>query len=97
MKASFYIWLARNSSVWCSNESLITIEDANFPAVGSKNTSLSRDSPSSNAAFLSSEPTGNFQHTKHPERETHVAFEKKNYSSGAFQLFVGLSQGIVNQ
>ena len=70
MKASFYIWLARNSSVWCSNESLITIEDANFPAVGSKNTSLSRDSPSSNAAFLSSEPTGNQgecnQHTKHP-------------------------------
>ena len=44
MKASFYIWLARNSSGWSRNTSLITIEDANFAAAGSKNTNPSRDS-----------------------------------------------------
>ena len=70
MKASFNIWLARNSSVWSSNTSLITIEDANFPATGSKNTNPSRESPSSNAACLSSQPTRHQrkcdQHTKHP-------------------------------
>ena len=69
MKASFYIWLARNSSGWSSNTSLITIEDAKFPASGSKNTNLSRDSQSSNTACLSSQPTRNLkkchQLTKH--------------------------------
>ena len=54
MKASFYIWLARNSSSWSSNISLITIEDANFPPATSKNTNPYRDSRSSNAAPLSS-------------------------------------------
>ena len=40
MKASLYIWLARNSSVWFSDTSLETIKDAGIP--------------SSNTAFLSS-------------------------------------------
>ena len=66
MKASFYIWLKRNSSGWPSNTSLITIEDANFPTAGSKNPNSSRDSRS----FVSSQPTRNLrkcdQHTKHP-------------------------------
>ena len=70
MKASFYIWLAKNSSVWSNNTALITIENANFPAACSKNTDLSRDSSSSNAAFLISQPTRNHrkcdQHTKLP-------------------------------
>ena len=57
MKTSFYIWLARNSSGWSSNISLITIEDANCPAASSKNTNSSRDSRSSNTAPLSSQPT----------------------------------------
>ena len=59
MKASFYIWLARNSSGWSSNTSLISMEDGNFPVAGSKNTNPCRDSPSSNTAFLSSQPTRN--------------------------------------
>ena len=70
LKASFYIWLARNSSAWPSNTSLITIEDTNFPAAGSKNINPYRDSPSSSTAFLSSQPTRNQrkcdQETKHP-------------------------------
>ena len=68
MKASFWIWLARNSSVWSNNTALITIENANFPAVRIKNTDRSRDSSSSNTAFLISQPTRNYrkcdQHTK---------------------------------
>ena len=55
-KTSFFIWLARNSSGCSSNTSLITIEDANFPAVGSKNTKPYIDSQSSDAASLSSQP-----------------------------------------
>ena len=70
MKASFYIWLARNSFGWSSNTSLITIEDANFAAAGSKNTNPSRDSRSPNTASVSSKPTRNLRkydlHTKHP-------------------------------
>ena len=50
MKASLYIWQARNFSVWSSNTSPVTIKDA--------------DIPSTNTAFLSSQPTKN-QHTKH--------------------------------
>ena len=69
MKASFYIWLARNSSGWSSNTSLITAEDAKFPVSGSKNTNLSRDSQSSSTACLSSHSTRNLrkchQLTKH--------------------------------
>ena len=42
MKASFYIWLARNSSGWSSKTSLITIEDTVLSAAGSKNTNTSR-------------------------------------------------------
>ena len=38
MKASFNIWLARNSFGWSSKTSLITTEDTNFSAAGSKNT-----------------------------------------------------------
>ena len=59
MDASFYIWLARNSTGWSSNISLITTEDANFPASGRKNTNPTRDNPSSNTASLSSQPTRN--------------------------------------
>ena len=70
MKASFYIWLARNSSGWSSKTSLITIEDTILSAAGSKNTNTSRDSRSSNKGFLSSQPTRNLrksnQRTKHP-------------------------------
>ena len=44
MKASFYIWLARNSSGWSSKTSLMTIEDTVLSATGSKNTNTSRDS-----------------------------------------------------
>ena len=70
MKASFYIWLARNSSGWSGNTSLITIGDANFAAAGSKNTNPSRDSRSSNTPSVSSQPTRNLrksdQDTKHP-------------------------------
>ena len=44
MKTSFYIWQARNSSGSSSNTFLITTEDANFPAAGSKNTNPSRNS-----------------------------------------------------
>ena len=70
LKASFYIWLARNSSGWSSNTSLITIEDPNFAAAGIKNTNPSRDSQSSNTASVSSQPTRNLrkcdQQTKHP-------------------------------
>ena len=78
MKASFYIWLARNSSGWSSNTPLITIEDANFAAAGSKSTNPSRDSRSSNTASESSQPTRNLrkcdqQHTKHPD-----FFNKRN-------------------
>ena len=55
MKASLYIWQARNFSVWSSNTSPVTIKDA--------------DIPSTNTAFLSSQPTKNQrqfdQHTKH--------------------------------
>ena len=69
MKASLYIYLARNSSGWSSNTSLLTIDNANFPAAGSKNTNPSRDSRSSNTASLSSQPTRNQrkcdQRTKH--------------------------------
>ena len=54
MKASFYICLARNSSGWSSNISLITIEDVNFPIATSKNINPSRDSWSSNIAPRSS-------------------------------------------
>ena len=77
MKASFYIWLARNSSSWFSNISLITTEDTNFPAASTKSTNPSRDSQSSNTgpqssntAPLSSQPTRHQrkcdQHPKHP-------------------------------
>ena len=70
MKTSLYIWLARNSSGWPSNTFLISIEDSNFPAAGSKNTNPSRDSSTSSTAFLSSQPTRNQrkcdQHTKYP-------------------------------
>ena len=70
MKASFYIWLARNSSGWSSKTSLITIEDKNFSMASSKNTNTSRDNWSSNKAFLISQPTRNLrkcdQSTKHP-------------------------------
>ena len=70
MKASFYIWLARSSSGWSSNTSLITIEDANFAVAGSKNTNPSRDSRNSNIPSVSSQPTRNLrkcnQDTKHP-------------------------------
>ena len=70
MKPFFYIWLARNFSVWSNNTSLITIEHANFPAGRSKNTNPSIDSTSSNTAFLISQSTRNHmkcdQHTKHP-------------------------------
>ena len=59
MKASFYIWLARNSSAWSNNKSLITVENANFPAADSKNTNPSRDISNSGAAFLISHPTRN--------------------------------------
>ena len=71
IKASFYIWLARNSSGWSSNTSLITIEDANFAAAGSKNTNPSRDSRSSNTNSVSCQPNRNLskcdQDTKHPD------------------------------
>ena len=70
MKTSFYIWLARYSSGWPSNAFLISIEDSNFPAAGSKNTNPSRDSSTSSTAFVNSQPTRNQrkcdQHTKHP-------------------------------
>ena len=70
MKASLYIWLARNSSGWPSKTSLITIEDTVLSAAGSKNTNTSRDSCSSKKVFLSSQPTRNLrksnQRTKHP-------------------------------
>ena len=70
MKASFSMWLTRNSSVWSNNASLITIENANFSAAGNKNTNPSRNSSSSNTAFLILQPTRNhrkcYQHTKHP-------------------------------
>ena len=36
MKAEFYISLARNSSVWLSKTSLITIGDAKFQGPGIK-------------------------------------------------------------
>ena len=79
MKASFYIWLARNSSGWSSKTSLITIEDTILSAAGSKNTNTSRDSRSSNKGFLSSQPTRNLRksnhHTKHPG-----FFNKRNRS-----------------
>ena len=70
---------SKNSSVWSSNISLITIQDANFPAASSKNTNTSRDRPSSNTAFLSSQLTRNQRkcdrRTKHPDfltTETHA-------------------------
>ena len=70
MKASFYMWVARNSSGWSSKTSLITIEDTNLSAAGSKNTNTSRDRRSSNKAFLTSQPTRilrkSNQRTKHP-------------------------------
>ena len=70
MKASFYVWLARNSSGWSSKTSLITIEDTILSAAGSKNTNTSRDSRSFSKGFLSSQPTRNQkkskQCTKHP-------------------------------
>ena len=70
MKASFYIWLARNSSGWSSKTSPITIEDKALSAAGSKKTNIYRDSHSSNKGFLSSQPTRNLrksnQRTKHP-------------------------------
>ena len=59
MKASFYIWIARNFSGWSSKTSLITIEDTILSAAGNKNTNTSRDSRSSNKGFLSSQPTRN--------------------------------------
>ena len=62
------IWLARNSSCWSNNTSLITIKDTNIPAAGRKNTNTFRESQTSNKVFLSSEPTRNLrkcdQHTK---------------------------------
>ena len=57
MKASFYIWPARNSSGWSSKTSLITFEDTNVSAARSKNTNTSKDSQSFNKAFLSSQTT----------------------------------------
>ena len=70
IKASFYIWLARNSSGWSRKISLIAIEDTVLSAAGNKNANTSRDSRSSNKDFLISQPTRNLrksnQHTKHP-------------------------------
>ena len=93
MKASFYIWLARNSFGWSSNTSLITIEDANFAAAGSKNTNPSRDSRSPNTASVSSKPTRNLRkydlHTKHPgffQQGKHVLRKLNCYHSGVSQL-----------
>ena len=89
MKASFYICLARNSSVWLSYISLITIEDANFPSAGNKKTNPSRDNPSFNTAFMSSQPIINQRkcdkHTKHPS-----FFDMGNtcYASSILQSFL---------
>ena len=69
------MWLARNSTGWSSNTSLITIEDANFTAAGSKNSNPSRDSPSSNAAALSSQPTR--KQRKCDQRTKHHGFFNK--------------------
>ena len=70
MKASSYIWLGRNSSGWFSNTSLITTEDAKFPAAGSKDTNPVGDSQSSSTVCLSSQPIRNLRkcdrQTKHP-------------------------------
>ena len=70
MKASFYIWLGRNSSGWFSNTSLIITEDAKFPAAGSKDTNPFRESQSSNTVCLSSQPIRKLRkcdrQTKHP-------------------------------
>ena len=70
IKASFYILLARNSSPSSSKTSLITIEDTNLSAAGSKNTNTSRDSRSSNKTFLTLQPTRILQkinqRSKHP-------------------------------
>ena len=74
MKASCHIWLARNSSGWSSNASVIAIEDANFPAVGSKNANTSRDSLNSNKS-LSSQPTRNLR--KCDQRTIHPGFFNK--------------------
>ena len=75
MKASLYIYLARNSSGWSSNTSLLTIDNANFPAAGSKNTNPSRDSRNSNTASLSSQPTRNQR--KCDQRTKHSGFSNK--------------------
>ena len=42
LKATFYIRPARNYTILSSNTSLITIQDANFPASSSKTTNPSR-------------------------------------------------------
>ena len=71
MKASFYMWLTRNSSVWSNNASLITIENANFSAAGNKNTIPPETAqvPTQHFWFYL-QPTRNHrkcdQHTKHP-------------------------------
>ena len=78
MKASFYIWLARNSSGWSSKISLITIEDTVLSAAGSKNTNTSRDSQRSKG-FLSSQPSRKLR--KSNQRTKYPAFFNKGNTS----------------
>ena len=89
LKASFYIWLARNSSAWSNNKSLITVENANFPAADSKNTNPSRDISNSNAAFLISHPTRN--HRKCDQQTKHLGFFNKGNTCCANSIFQALS------
>ena len=90
MEASFYIWLARNSYGWFINTYLIIIEDANFPAVGSKNTNRSRGNPSSNTSSLNLQPLRNRR--KCDRRTKHPGFFNKGNTCYANSVLQGLSQ-----
>ena len=89
MEASFYIWLARNSYGWFINTYLIIIEDANFPAVGSKNTNRSRGNPSSNTSSLNLQPLRNRR--KCDRRTKHPGFFNKGNTCYANSVLQGLS------
>ena len=90
MKASFYIWLARNSSGCSSKTSLITTEDTNLSAAGSKNTNTSRDSRSFNKAFLTPQPTRILR--KSNQRTKHPGFFNKGNTCYAFSILQALSK-----
>ena len=92
MKASFYIWVARNSSGWSSKTSLITIKDTKPSVAGSSNTNTSRASRSSNKIFLTSQPTRILR--KSNQRTKHPGFfnkEKTCYSNSILQALSTIS------